>query len=929
MSKSTKRHPQSGKSRSPTFKMRPIAIACSSLLFIAGSAYAAEPVIVADDAAMETVVVTGMRHSIETSIAAKKNNDSIVEVVSAEDIGKLPDISIAESLSRLPGVTAERVDGRPQVISIRGMAPKFGVTLLNGREIVSTGDNRSVEYDQFPSELINSATVYKTPDAALSAMGLSGTVDMRSVRPLDYTERKVNFSIRGEYNDNGALNEAADKYGNRISASYINQFADNTIGVALGYARLDNPGQEKYYKNGWWGNTSAWGQAYPGLPAGTTALQYMEAGTSSVDKVRNGFMAELEYKPNKDFHSMVDLYYSKFDQKGSKSELQLPFDAWNGAAYSNPTFTQVGGSNVATGGSIVGINQTKILNRNNVRKDDIFAIGWNNELKNDKWTLAADISYSKANRDENNGELTAGFNTPVTLSNVALATGSGLSSFTSLQNFADSSLITLRDPGGWGRDGRNTTTKVVDEMKAIKFSVKRDLDFYISSLEGGVNYSDRTKDMNKTEVYYNLKNGRTPVSIGANLLKSTSLDFIGIPGLVSWDYAGALAQYYDTTAPQALNQQPGRTWGVQEKITTFFGKAGIDIDAKIPIRGNFGVQVVHADQTGSGVAWNGVGLSPTTDGKARTDVLPSLNLIFDLENVVSKGALVRIGAAREMARPNMEDMRGGYTAGVGGLCSATVVLSTCKWSGQGGNPKLDPWMAKAYDISFEKYFGKRSYIGAAFFVKDLSSFVYKQDVDKDFAGTPNSSTNLPGSTIGRMTTLANGHGGMIHGQELSGAIDGALLSSSLDGFGFTGSLSHTTSSINETYYVGDGEVKNLGNTIEGMSGIVRTLTAYYEKNGFSARISQRYRSKFMAQTRGIFNDVGLSAIEPEKLVDLQVGYAFEDGSYKGLSVLFQVNNLTDEPYRTSRTSATDSTSVLPEKYNTYGRQFLLGASYKF
>ncbi|HSN31850.1 MAG TPA: TonB-dependent receptor plug domain-containing protein, partial [Ideonella sp.] len=112
----------------------------------------------------QTVTVTGIRGSIESSIAVKRNSDEIVEAVTAEDIGKLPETSIAESLARLPGLTAQRVNGRDQVISIRGLAPKFGVTLLNGREIVSTGDNRSVEFDQFPAELIYSAAVYKTPD---------------------------------------------------------------------------------------------------------------------------------------------------------------------------------------------------------------------------------------------------------------------------------------------------------------------------------------------------------------------------------------------------------------------------------------------------------------------------------------------------------------------------------------------------------------------------------------------------------------------------------------------------------------------------------------------------------------------------------------------------------------------------------------------
>lgn len=110
-----------------------------------------------------TVVVKGIRYAIESSIATKRESNQIVEAVSAEDIGKLPDASVAESLARLPGLTGQRgTDGRVNVISIRGLSPAFAGALLNGREVVSSNDGRAVEYDQFPSELIGSATVQDT-----------------------------------------------------------------------------------------------------------------------------------------------------------------------------------------------------------------------------------------------------------------------------------------------------------------------------------------------------------------------------------------------------------------------------------------------------------------------------------------------------------------------------------------------------------------------------------------------------------------------------------------------------------------------------------------------------------------------------------------------------------------------------------------------
>src|SRR5687768_12010911 len=151
-----------------------------------------------DAVELQTVTVTGIRAGIESAISVKRDSTSIVEAISAEDIGKLPDVSIAESIARLPGLTAQRVAGRAQVISVRGLSPDFATTLLNGRELVSTGDNRSVEFDQYPSELMSGVTIHKTPDAALVGQGLSGTINMRTARPLDFPDPVVALSARGQ-----------------------------------------------------------------------------------------------------------------------------------------------------------------------------------------------------------------------------------------------------------------------------------------------------------------------------------------------------------------------------------------------------------------------------------------------------------------------------------------------------------------------------------------------------------------------------------------------------------------------------------------------------------------------------------------------------------------------------------------------------------
>ena len=139
---------------------------------------AVPPTAQADAAGGDEIVVTGIRAGLESSAKIKRQSVLIVDSISAEDVGKLPDVSIADSLARLPGVTAQRLEGRDQRLSIRGLGPDFSTTLLNGREQVTTGDNRGVEFDQYPSEFFKTVNVYKSADASLIAAGVAGTVGL-------------------------------------------------------------------------------------------------------------------------------------------------------------------------------------------------------------------------------------------------------------------------------------------------------------------------------------------------------------------------------------------------------------------------------------------------------------------------------------------------------------------------------------------------------------------------------------------------------------------------------------------------------------------------------------------------------------------------------------------------------------------------------
>jgi iron complex outermembrane receptor protein len=444
-----------------------------------------------------------------------------------------------------------------------------------------------------------------------------------------------------------------------------------------------------------------------------------------------------------------------------------------------------------------------------------------------------------------------------------------------------------------------------------------------------VNYTNRSKENNSSTTIYALKNGNacfggdTCLPIPANMVQApANLGFAGNPALVSFDMRDFLASNLYNQGVEGADQAPGRIWGVTEKVATFFGKLGLDFTAGIPVRGNFGVQMVKADQQSTGVAWDSVKKAavPNSGGASYTDVLPSLNLAGDL----GSNTVLRFGAAKVVARPDMEAMR----AGMGGISVATSGAKIGMPSASGGNPQLEPWRATSLDLSLEKYIGKRSYVSAAVFQKRLQSTIYNQtDYAYNFAGLPNIGTAT--TTIGEYSRPANGEGGIIQGTEVSLALDAGLMHDSLDGFGLIGSISNTRSDI--PGQKNKNGTRDLAKPLEGLSGKVTSLTAYYEKNGFQARIAQRYRSQYVAEVRATWIDTSLATIEEERITDVQVGYSFEKGTYKGLSVLLQVNNLTDTPYRTML--GDDSTGspplrLMPEKYHTYGRQILLGVTYK-
>ena len=857
----------------------------------------------------QSVTVTGIRRGIETAISVKKNSDSIVESISAEDIGKLPDSSIAESIARLPGLAAQRVGGRAQSINIRGLSGDFAGTLLNGREQVSTGDNRAVEFDQYPSELLSGVDIYKTPDGALVGQGLSGTVNMKTVRPLDFGGRVVAFNLRGEKNSMGKLNPDSDDKGSRFSVSYVDQFADRTIGVALGYARLDSPSQAQRFEA--WGYTGDDTAKAANGGKDVRVLGGFKANVDSTNQTRDGLMGVFQYRPSKNFESIVDAYYSKFDkvQKTRGFEVGLP---WGGAKLSNPKIE----NDVLVGGTFSDIKPV-LRNDLNKRTDELSALGWNNKLQMGGWTGVLDLSFSKAEKKESILETYAGIATRDSAT-FSFDNATGLATLKPSFNYADPAVVRLVDSGGWGQDGYIKWLNVTDELKAMRLSAQKDIGGFFGKLDFGVHYAEREKTKEVPEAFVDLKGSvrnssgftSTPTIVPSGLLVSpVSAGFIGFGNILAYDVQSAYDSVYKVTTklhPDIFN----KNWSVTEKVTTLYGKLDIDTEmGEVPIRGNVGLQYIHTDQhsTAFALANGNINNPPNyTAGTSYNDVLPSLNLSAEFKG----DQKLRFGAAKQLARPRLDWLR----------ASRNYSYDNAKniFTGDGGNPFVEPFRANAFDLSYEKYFGTKAYVSVAAFTKKLKTYVYEQTLVADYSGlvNPNTGQVTPPGTLGTFKGPFNGTGGKIEGFELAVSTPLNVFTSALDGFGVIASYSDTRSGIKP-----QGPGTSL--PLPGLSRRVSNLTAYYEKAGFSARVSQVSRSSFVGEITGFGADRDLVYIKPEKITDLQLGYEFGPGMLKGLSLLFQVNNLTNEPY-----ARYDGTPDVPKEYVKYGRTYLFGLNYK-
>jgi len=845
------------------------------------------------------IVISGFRAALRSATAKKKNSETVVESVSAEDIGKLPDNGIGESIARLPGISAQRTAGRANIISIRGFGPDFSTTTLNGRQQTTTNDSRAVEFDQYPSEVLAGVDVYKSSEADLTAGGLVGSINLRTIRPLDVNKRILAIGARGTYVDQ-KLQPGTSDLGYRVYGTFVDKFADDRVGVALSAAYTDEP----YQTRDW----NAWG--YGNYGPNQYGMNGIKTWSESDKLKRFGLNGTIQVKASDDLMLTVDGFYSHFVDRIDQRGFEMPFNCGGGCGHDQIMNFTTDSRGLVTSATIKGT--PVIENYASDRVANTYSLAGNLKWDNGGSTRALfDASWSRTDRKDDRLETTAGLGRA--LPNATATVGYTLTDkgpvFTSDYNGASSALV-LTDVEGWSgspvQAGYDKVRKSKDDLVELRGEIEQDIGNFVKSIKVGADYTYRTKVLTQDEAFLSPPGGASTATIPSDLLLSPVQLDRGLGPILAYDPRVLVAKGVLTFIPNPFGAS--QAYDVTEEVWTPYAMANLNADfGSVKLTGNIGVQGIHTSLTSAGAT------KPTVKDSYWI-VLPSMNLNFRFPN----DFVIRFAASQQIMRARMDQLNNIVNFGIDNTRTPPIYV------GSGGNPLLRPYKATAFDLNFEKYFGSKGYIALQTFYKHINTYIDPSafDLNFDYSGFPTPAGGVPSSPIGQFSGPVNTHGGHIYGVEVAGTVPFDLFTKALSGFGLTGGFGYTETKVNDFA----GRVT----TIPGYSKYVGNLTVYYEEAGFSLRGSMRYRSGFLGDFSLFSGGLDRQQVLAETVYDAQIGYDFsEKSALRGLSLYIQGQNLTDTR---SATVADVNGAAFPGawlKYQTYGRRVVGGFTFKF
>ncbi len=821
---------------------------------------AAAPAAAAQDA--DTVVVTGIRASLRSALAAKRNASAVVDSITAEEAGKFPDTNVSESLQRVPGVAIQRNAGEGQFITVRGLGPEFNNVLINGRTVPTDNQGREFSFDVLSADLISRADVYKTSLPELTEGGIGATVNIQTARPLDTKGTHASVNVYGAYDS------MTKSYTPNISGVYSYANPDRTFGVAASLSYTDRASKQDSVQTDVWvsrpATVVAGSESSVGLPASAastkTFLMPSNLGFHQQDASRKRVVGSLtfQFRPSEDWLITVDSLYSRLDQKMTDSI----YSAYFNPAFINPvigsdgtvqSFTRPGTAFVANNPALasqVGASQNDNIVTTNNRLANTYVFGVNSKWSvSDSLKLEGDLSYSRATGSGVNPYIVIGEQS-INGQTYALNAGGKTPILTIPDTVTDPSQMRSHYSGVSGDsigdnilDGRfeakwlHEAGPFKGATLGVEYSDRQKIDSYTASPDGcaycGYHYPANPALLQLQSFSGFIGGVQVPVAAHFTYDPNAVIAWLQDPANLAKSNDPATALSF-AGGPLNPVPQPSGTINVTEKVAALYADTNWGGDRW---SGNAGVRVVSVKS--QSIGYGTPLLTAITDYPADsnyqftygtptqlsskndyTDVLPSANFKYSL----SDSMLLRLAASRTLTRPTLTDL--GISNTYGGYYGAP--------SSSGGNPDLRAMHSNNYDISWEWYLSKINYIAIAGFRKDVTDFIETATVLQNEPVIPEPVYD---------TRPRNGAKGKINGYEVSAQYALGEAAGWANGLGVSANYTHIDATAQRS-----GDANQCG--YDGLSPDSYNLVGFYDNGTIQTRLAYNWRSSFLVSCFG-------------------------------------------------------------------------------
>lgn len=846
----------------------------------------------------EELLVQGFRASLVKATEQKRNAASIQDSIVAEDIGKFPDQNVAESLQRITGVSISRTNGEGSKITVRGFGPAFNTVRVNNRTLATSEGGREFDFQILPSELIAGADVVKAPTANIEAGSIGASVNVKTARPLDSTGFKASGSVNMAY---GELSGKADP---EFSGILSNTFADDTIGVLVGFSHKEASNRIDNYR------TNRWHELYA-MPAGLSGEVRDEAGNiSSAEgfrrpgravfeiqdetRERTGANIVLQWAPNENWTTTVDALYTDLSRQALSMGVQIPTQA---TQYSNVVID----ADETLVSATITDNNIDLLDRQVGQESTTSAIGFNTVFNRDALTLKFDASFSEAESTPRINEFVPHFNLPSnpTGRSIDLDYGAGdVLNVTSTIDVTDISSIR----GHWNGPGHN---EINDEVSEFKFDGSYELEAgMLTSIDAGVAYSEREKTLDAFNAWSGGADNFQCAPCGGELaatfanpekifgmveysdymsdepgnfprewlvIKDMNAYIDGIQEMMERNWykdANGAWQTDDGTLGTPLIA-PGKKWFTdhldmgasyanKENSVSAYTQANLaGVIAEHEWSGNVGLRYIATENTaaGFGQTVDNITLNPSSNNsELRLDVVRSAAQALTAKSdddyllpsanfsfTLDDGLYLRAAAAQTITRPAMSDTGVNQNVGVDNAGSVTRT---------GSNPYLKPYEVNQFDLSLEYYADNSDAFSIAYFSKDISSFISTVSSVQDYDGAVDAAViahpAYPAGGLRETTTIKqNRSGGSVAGWELAALHHMDYLPGIWSGLGVQANYTYATSKDDGADPINQPGIIEPGSALEGFAKESYNLTAFYEYDDFQARLAYNWRGRFM------------------------------------------------------------------------------------